>query len=123
MSNHVKILLVEDEVITSMFIKSQLKNLGFSDVTTTTTGEKAIISVKDTPPHICLMDIRLAGEMDGIETVYIIRSFLDIPVIFITGYDDPLIRKRADKLKPLGFLIKPLVINELKSILNRHFSL
>ena len=123
MNDHIKILLVEDEAITAMLIQIQLQKCGYRHIRNITTGEQAIIHVKENPPHICLMDIRLAGKMDGIEAASIIRSLSDIPVIFITGYEDPVIRERAEMLVPLGFLIKPLAINDLKIILDGHFSL
>ncbi len=69
------------------------------------------------------MDIRLTGEINGIDAASVIISESDIPVVFITGYDDKDIRERAERTKPLGYLAKPLDIDELKIILDKHFDL
>ncbi|OHD17059.1 MAG: histidine kinase [Spirochaetes bacterium GWD1_27_9] len=121
MENSIKFLLVEDEVINAMLMKMQLEKTGYKVTHHVTTGENAIISSKQNPPDIILMDIRLAGEIDGIEAAEIIKSQSNIPIIFITGYDDLTIRKRAEKLNPLEYLIKPLVIDKLKTIIDAYF--
>jgi CheY-like chemotaxis protein len=118
MGNQIDILLVEDEVITAMVLEEQLKSIHYPFSHHVTTGENAIISARQNPPDVILMDIRLAGEIDGIEAASIIKSELDIPIIFITGYDEENIKERAAILKPLAFLIKPLAIKKLKSILD-----
>lgn len=121
MKDRIKILLVEDEVISAMLMESQLKSIGYTQIDHVTTGENAIINTKQNPPHIILMDIRLAGQIDGIETVSIIKSVSDIPTVFITGYDDQSVRENAEKLKPLAYLIKPLNIKKLKKIIDDFF--
>lgn len=121
MSKTVNILLVEDEVITAMVMQSQLENLGYCVIDHVTTGENAIISAKENQPDIILMDIALAGEIDGIDAAIAIKSESDIPVIFITGYEDQQYKERAEKIKPLEYLIKPLNMKKLKSIIDSCF--
>ena len=116
------ILLVEDEIIIAMLIQRQLKEIGFTDIKHVTTGENAIISSKENPPDIILMDIKLAGKIDGIEAAFQIKSEQEIPVIFITSYNDNDTAERVKKIKPLGYLEKPLSINKLKEIINSHFT-
>ncbi len=121
MGKTINILLVEDEVITAMLMENQLEGIGYPVFKHVTTGEKAIIIAKQEFPDIILMDIRLAGEIDGIEAAAAIKAESDIPIIFITGYDDKEIKERAEKTKPLGFLIKPLEIHTLNTILDALF--
>jgi CheY-like chemotaxis protein len=121
MEKAIRILLVEDEVILSMTMKEQIKNIGYSIAQSVPTGEKAIAAVKANPPDLILMDIRLAGEIDGIDAAISIKSESDIPVIFITGYDDKAIRERAEKTDPLAFLIKPPKMSVLKEIIDSLF--
>ncbi len=116
-----KILLVEDEVITAMLMQKELKDIGYPTVHHVTTGEKAIFFANKNPPDIILMDIRLAGEIDGIDAAEDIKAESDIPIIFITGYDDKEIRERSEKTKPIDFLIKPIDIIVLKTILDAYF--
>ena len=122
MEKAIRILLVEDEVILAMFMKEQLKNIGYIVEQSVPSGEKAIIAAKENPPDLILMDIRLAGEIDGIDATIAIKSESDIPVIFITGFDDQSIRERAEKTKPLAFLIKPPKMTELKEIIDSFFA-
>ena len=98
MEKTIRIQLVEDEVIVAMLMEDVLNNLGYTVSGHVTTGEDAIISAKQNPPDIILMDIRLAGIIDGIEAASSIKSEFDIPVIFLTGYDDKAVRKRAEKI-------------------------
>lgn len=123
MRNQLKILLVEDEIINAMLLSEQLESIGYAVANHVTTGENAITSVKRCPPNIILMDIGLAGEIDGIEAAAVIKTESDIPIVFITGYDDQTIRERAEKLKPCGYLLKPFEIDELKIIIDSSFAL
>ncbi|HNX23286.1 MAG TPA: response regulator [Spirochaetota bacterium] len=118
----VYVLLVEDEVITAMLMEAQLKKIGYRISGHVTTGENAIAVAKEKRPDIILMDIRLAGRIDGIDAASVIRSETGIPIIFITSYDDQTTRERARILNPLGFLEKPLEIFKLKSIIDSHFA-
>ncbi len=121
MNKKIKMLLVEDEVIIAMLIKKQATDYGLTVTAHATTGEKAVVKAKENPPDIILMDIRLAGEIDGIETASRIKAESDIPVIFITGYDDKSVRERAAKMKPLAYLLKPLDMNELIDAIDNYF--
>lgn len=120
MKNQIKVLLVEDEVITAMAMKIELEKIGCKVIKNVTTGENAIINVKENRPDIIFMDIMLAGEIDGIEAASIINSESEniIPVIFCTAYNDSDIRKRVGLLNPLGFLLKPLERRKLEVIIN-----
>jgi two-component system, response regulator PdtaR len=119
MKNKLKILIVEDEVLTAMLICDNLSNYGYMVCKPAATGEVAIRKVEEEKPDIVFMDIRLAGGMDGIETAEIITSRFNIPVVFMTGYSTDDVLERAKKIKPLGFLSKPLILEEMKDIINK----
>lgn len=121
MDSRIKILLVEDEFITALHVKKQLEKIGYEVTDNVTTGENAIVSAKQNPPDIILMDVRLAGSIDGIEAASAIRADSGIPVIFITGFEDANIRQKSENIKPLEYLIKPLNINRLKVIIDGYF--
>ena len=120
MDKKLKFLVVEDEFVNAILMEKQLKHIGHEVLNHVATGENAIISARQNPPDIILMDIRLAGEIDGIEAAAAIKSESDIPIIFITGYDDQSVRERAEKINPLGFLTKPLAINEFKEVIGAY---
>ncbi len=64
----VKILVVEDEEIIALEIVTRLKNMGYDVCKTVASGFDAINELKQCKPDLILMDIRIKGEMDGIET-------------------------------------------------------
>lgn len=110
-----KILIVEDEAITSIDIKHTLERMDFEIVSIVSEGKKAIQKAEELKPDLILMDIFLKGEMDGIEAADKIMTFLDIPVIYLTALSDKKTFERAKLTKPYGFLTKPIDSNELKA--------
>lgn len=109
-----KLFVVEDEALFAFYLIMKLKDMGFTVDAALATGEDAVARAEKYRPDLILMDINLAGEMSGIEAVKRIKERLDVPVIFITGYSDAAIRARADELKPVAFLVKPIEIRELE---------
>lgn len=110
-----RILIVEDEFIIAMLIEKQVKRLGYDVVAKVTSGDKAIETVKTTGCDLILMDIKIIGDKDGIQTMHQIRTFSDVPVIYITGNSDPLTRQKAEETGPAGYIIKPIELETLKS--------
>ena len=109
-----RILIVEDETIIAMEIASQLQSLGYEVISIVDTGEKAIQKAEEDKPDLILMDIRIKGEMDGIETAEIIRSQFGIPVVFSTAYANEERLDRAKLTQPFGYLLKPIQERDLK---------
>ncbi len=62
-----RILIVEDEAIIAMELESQLQSLGYEVTSIVDTGEKAIEKAEADKPDLMLMDIRIKGDMDGID--------------------------------------------------------
>ncbi|GAK58678.1 response regulator receiver protein [Candidatus Vecturithrix granuli] len=114
-----KIIVVEDEALTAMNLKLQLARFGYNVSNIVPTGEEAIASIEQENPDLILMDIRLAGMLNGIETARQIQTtHKDLPIIFMTGYTDPELQKQAEQLHPLAYVIKPVNIQELKTIIS-----
>ena len=118
MGKALKILIVEDEAIFAMFLKKQLQICKYEICESVSTGEDAICSVEKENPDIILIDINLAERMDGITAAEKIKSLYDIPIIFMTGYDNEDLKNRAEELNPVAYLIKPVKIIELNSIIS-----
>jgi CheY-like chemotaxis protein len=110
-----RVLVVEDESILALGVKSKLEKMGHKTVEIVDSGEKAIAAAKKHHPDIILMDIVLKGDMDGIEAAKVIKTQLDIPVIYVTAYADEDIIKRAKITEPYGYLIKPFRSEELNA--------
>jgi PAS domain S-box-containing protein len=109
-----RILIVEDEAIIAMELESQLQSLGYEVTSIVDTGQKAIEKAEKDKPDLMLMDIRIKGEMDGIDTAEVIRNRFGIPVIFSTAYLDKERIERAKITMPFGYVLKPIQERDLK---------
>lgn len=112
--NKSKLLIVEDDSVVSKSIQNILEKSGYESHTSLT-GEDAILKTKEFQPDIVLMDIKLGGQLDGINAAQIIRDRFNIPVIFLTAYADTSTIKRAKVIEPNGFLVKPIDERDLVS--------
>jgi HD-GYP domain-containing protein (c-di-GMP phosphodiesterase class II) len=115
MKNGLKILIVEDELVTADSIQVCLIDQGYEVTGIATTGEAALKMADDSPPGLVLMDIRLNGSMDGVETARLLTKRHDVPVIYLTAYTIPDEIKRAATTSPYGYLVKPFEERELIS--------
>ncbi len=112
-------LIVEDEPLTVIEEQNALKLLGYEVSAIALSGESAIEEVERDQPDVILMDIKLAGEMDGTEAALQIREKFDIPIIFITafgdkGQSDP---EKLDIPEGYGYIVKPFTHEELANAL------
>ncbi|MCL4294921.1 MAG: response regulator [Anaerolineae bacterium] len=113
MITKVKILIVEDESIVAMDVKNRLIRLGYEVCGLASSGEEAIQKTIQSRPGLILMDIRLKGQMDGIIAAEQIRSWYDVPIVFLTAYSDDTTLQRAKLTEAFGYLLKPLEEREL----------
>ncbi|NJC87104.1 MAG: response regulator [Desulfuromonas sp.] len=107
------ILIVEDEAIIAADLAGKLGRLGYEISGTTGYGEEAVSQARERRPDLILMDIRLAGAMDGVDAATIIRRELDLPVIFLTAHSDQATLERAKLTGPFGYILKPFEEREL----------
>ena len=112
-----RILIVEDENIVALDIQAQLRKLGYESIGHVAHGQEAINVAKAQRPDLILMDIQLAGDMDGIAAAQIIRTECDLPVVFITAYDADEILARAKLTEPYGYVLKPFSERELHNVI------
>jgi signal transduction histidine kinase len=108
-----KLLLVEDELLVALDVRRRLESAGYTVCGIAMSGDEAIAQARELKPHLVLMDIQLQGDLDGIETADIIRTQLDLPVIFVTANADASTRARAQATAPFNFLVKPIKEREL----------
>jgi PAS domain S-box-containing protein len=108
------ILIVEDERIVAEDLKETLKNFGYHVVAIAVSGEMAIEKVDELHPEFILMDIHLAGTMNGIEAAEKILKHHDIPLIFLTAFADKELVSRAKLAGPYGYILKPYDEQELR---------
>ena len=113
------ILVVEDDGLIALYLTELMEKTGYH-VGSASSGEMAIGSLKESPvPDLILMDIGLAGSLDGIETLREIRKQFSIPVIFITAYTSPAILERIREVRPDGYIVKPFMDNDLLALVRK----
>lgn len=103
-----KLLLVEDEAIIALELKTRLQMMGDYVVQVVPTGHEALAMMEEYHPDLILMDMMLRGEMDGIETSTRIRENHETPVIYMTGNSHLKTDPRIEETKPYWFLVKPV---------------
>ncbi len=116
-----RIMIVEDETITSMSEQQMLENLGYEVTGIALTGEVAVRRAGVDKPDLVLMDIILMGGMDGREATLRIRELYQIPVIYVTAFGD---KETSGSLKTappegIGYIVKPFTEEELGSEIER----
>ena len=114
-NNECKIMIVEDEVVIAMRLKEELINLGFEVVGISYSGKDALEKARRLVPDLILMDIMLPGKMDGIKVAKIVKSELNIPVIFLTALSEDKIVERAKEAEPFGYILKPFQDREIRA--------
>jgi diguanylate cyclase (GGDEF)-like protein/PAS domain S-box-containing protein len=108
-----KILVVEDEIIVAKDIKKSLENVGYTVNGIADSGELAIEKAALTRPNVVLMDIRLKGDMDGVQAAQEIWNRFNIPVVYLTANSDISTLQRAKATAPFGYVTKPFKQKEL----------
>jgi PAS domain S-box-containing protein len=117
--NPIRIYIVEDELLISASLKSQLQQFGYEISGSSIRGESCLeeiaeLSRQGKEPEIVLMDIHLRGELDGIETAKLINDQFNCAIIFLTGQSSKEIYERSFKIKPFGYLLKPIDMEQTK---------
>jgi len=102
-----EILIVEDEGLIALDLKKKLELAGYAIAGIADNAEDALVSVERLRPALVLMDIRLRGAMDGVETADQIRWRFHVPVIFVTAHADRETLNRARITEPFGYIVKP----------------
>lgn len=108
-------MIVEDEALISADLQRQLEGLGYKITATAASSENALKKIDEDPPDLVLMDIRIKGAADGIETAQEIKNRYGIPVVYLTAYADTTFLERAKITEPFGYMIKPVETKELHS--------
>src|SRR5437016_6168631 len=102
-----RVMIVEDESVVACDLCDTLESLGYPVVAVVGTGEEAVATAGIVRPSAILMDIRLAGNIDGIQAAARIRSQHDIPIVFLSAHSNDETLRRATATDPSGYLVKP----------------
>src|SRR5881398_886641 len=102
-----RILIVEDEAITVSALKRELASLGYEVVATSSATDEALNAVELHKPDLVLMDITLAGAVDGIVAAVAIRGNFNVLIVFLTAHADDGRMERAAAAAAFGYVLKP----------------
>ncbi|QLE40709.1 diguanylate cyclase [Nostoc sp. C052] len=108
-----KILVVEDEKILASNIRKSLQKLGYSVSEITKSGKEAIKKVAETHPHLVLIDICLAGEIDGVHVADIIQNHFHVPVVYLTECLEYKTLHKNQLSEPFSYIVKPVIERDL----------
>jgi len=114
------ILVVEDEGLIAMHLTELLEKAGYRVTDPVYSGEMALRALEMSPePDLILMDIGLAGSLDGIETARKIRQRFSVPLIFVTAYTSERMLERIREVAPDGVIIKPFSDEDLLALVKK----
>ena len=118
----IQIMIVEDEALVAMRQMMDLAAEGFMLCGWVSSGEEAIQLAREKHPDVALMDVRLTGQIDGIEALRQIRKFSNMPVVFVTGYSDDELKEQVMDMPPSAYLLKPVesrdIVAAIRTLMN-----
>jgi diguanylate cyclase (GGDEF)-like protein/PAS domain S-box-containing protein len=117
-----KILVVEDETVRALNIKTTLQSLGYNVQEITNSVEAAIKTVTDIHPNLVLFDISLSHETNGLQLANIIQKDFHIPVLYLTEYSDYLELRKSQKHESFIYVLKPFRTQDLHLAVEMAFS-
>jgi len=113
--SRVSILIVEDEPIVAKDLQETLREMGYDAYAIASSADDAIRRATEKCPDLVLMDIRIKGARDGIQTAEILRQQFGVSVIYLTAHADDATIERAARTAPYGYLLKPIKSGDLRS--------
>ncbi|MBN1417180.1 MAG: sigma 54-interacting transcriptional regulator [Planctomycetes bacterium] len=112
-----RILIVEDESIVAEDIRVGLEHMGYEVCGVVASGEGALKELDGHTPDLVLMDVALAGPLDGVQTAEEVRRRFRIPVVYLTAHADDDTLRRAGVTEPFGFIVKPFRRRDLRIVI------
>lgn len=123
MEKTINILIAEDDRIISMDLKKSLTQLGYNVYEPAVNGIEIVNMALALKPDIILMDIKLVGNIDGIDAAKTIQLNRDIPIIFITAYGTVKAFKKVKHINSARILQKPYNIEEVNKAIKETLNL
>ncbi len=108
-----RVLIAEDEAIIAEDLRLLLRDSGYEVVGVASSGNETIKKVAELSPDLVIMDVRLQGHLDGIETAKTIRARHNIPILYLTAFADETLVARARITEPCSIAFKPFLEEDL----------
>jgi signal transduction histidine kinase len=114
----VRVLIVEDEAIIAHDVALMVEELGYSVAGIASSAKTAVAFAEKDLVDIVLMDIRIKGDVDGINLAAQLRQTYRLPVVYMTAHTDDVTLERARATEPFGYIAKPLTSADIKVALS-----
>ena len=115
MSQVPRILIVDDDPIIARLVSTMLQKKGYATAGIIATGEEAVLKAAELAPDLVIMDVNLAGSMDGMDAAHYIFQLFHYPIIFITGVTEEEKLERVKYSRPYGIIFKPFTVIEIST--------
>lgn len=112
-----KVLIVEDDLIAAKFFEITIQSLGYETCGPATTARQAVQIAREQEPSMIFMDLRLAGEEDGVDAAQEIHEFNKAPTVFVTGSTEQESIDRIGMDHPAGIITKPIRHDQFREAL------
>ena len=119
MRHKIKILIAEDEAIAALSMQRALTRSGYAICALVSTGEEAVAAIARQEPDLVILDVLLNGRLNGLEAAMEIRSRSNIPIVFVTGYEEGKLIEQIKSVSSSTYLIKPITPNDLESAISQ----
>lgn len=116
----ISLYIVEDELLLAHDLKNKLTEFGYEVLGIDTRGENCISNItslkeNEKEPDIVIMDVKLAGKMDGIEAARILTENYNCGIIFLTSLNKNEVFSKSFSLKPYAYLFKPVDVDQIRA--------
>ena len=108
------VLVVDDEFLIAQGLCLQVEDMGLPVCATAATAEEAVAAALEHRPMVVLMDVRLQGELDGVDAALAIHERVGSKLIFVTGSREPATLDRIGLDHPSAVLFKPVSDRQLR---------
>jgi len=102
------ILIAEDEISAAQEFIERLEGLWYRVVDVASSGAEALLKTEKLHPEIVLMNIRLKGKKDGIQTGSLLHALHDTPIVYMIDYSNQATIRRATATEPFGYILHRL---------------
>ena len=122
MEAKLKILIVEDDPIIAEDLAAYMEEFGYEALPTQENADDALKAVRMYDPDLCLLDVHLGSEINGIQLAQLIKVKSDVPIIFLTAFNDRETIEQIKKIEPAAYLVKPVDERSLQTSIEIAFS-
>lgn len=112
-----KIVIVEDELITAQFVKQTLSSLGYEAVEITDNAQECLQMFADKAYDLVFLDINIKGGIDGLQLAKQLHVKFNPCIVFLTSYHDDATIEEASLVSPTGYLIKPIIKSDISAMM------